>query len=172
VQVDANLRFPTGEPDPEPEVDLSSFLERQRLSTTTTTLVDHDLDSDVDHTIAHISSRRTASSTQKKGKVVQIERDQELEDMIKEKEGADAARELKARFRAKAERLKGTTHSTVRSDRSKGRSISPCFLDQDIISTLGRTVVDAPSLPINPDNPPVPKDPKGAMQDFLDDLLN
>ena len=87
------LSFGTGEPIVEPEVDLSSFLERQRLA------VDVDLlgaaskydrnDEDIDVTLAHISSYPHA--TPKKGKVEQIVWDEELDRMNQDKKAAEAA---------------------------------------------------------------------------------
>lgn len=115
-----------GEPIPEPEVDLSKFLERQRLDDAAgPTLkppenqVDED---DVDHTLAHISGKGVSEPPSHKGKVQQIEWDPELEAMSQEKAAAEASRgkskkeiayrllvltcndpaDLKSRFRAKA----------------------------------------------------------------------
>jgi hypothetical protein len=81
-----------GEPIVEPEVDLSAFLERQRISESGPSLppaedVDED---DVDHTIAHISSHARPTAPQK-GRVKQVEWDEELETMSREKASAEAA---------------------------------------------------------------------------------
>ena len=85
-----------GEEKQEPEIDLSSFLERQRLSETPSAVlvparqVDED---EIDNTIApilpHLSS---ATPNTKKGQVHQVEWDEQLEQMSREKTTADAAR--------------------------------------------------------------------------------
>jgi hypothetical protein len=122
---------PAEEEEPEPEVDLSAFLERQRLSDAPSPLVgdkskskstaDFESDDDVDHSLAHIG--RNPQS--RKGQVQQLELDDKLEDLIKQKESADAVRgqgfhctsrtmwlntfpDLKARF-------KGNAPATARS---------------------------------------------------------
>ena len=86
------LSFGTGEPIVEPEVDLSSFLERQRLADDVDLLgaaskYDRN-DEDIDATLAHISSYPQA--TPKKGKVEQIVWDEELDRMNQDKKAAEA----------------------------------------------------------------------------------
>ena len=73
-------------------MDLSAFLERQRISESgPSVLPTDDVDQDdVDHTLAHISSD-TPSSGPQKGKVMQIEWDNELDQMIRDKASAEAA---------------------------------------------------------------------------------
>ncbi|KAG2344755.1 hypothetical protein BDR05DRAFT_947115 [Suillus weaverae] len=84
-----------GEEIREAEVDLSSFLARQRLSDVSETTVaaaprvDND---DIDHELAHISSHRIPPPTSQKGRVQAIEWDAELEEMSREKAAADASR--------------------------------------------------------------------------------
>lgn len=90
----------TGEPIVEPEVDLSKFLERQRLADDTDLPTipgvnndDKDDDEDVDTTLAHISSyasRWNPQATSKKGKVEQIVWDEELDKMNQDKKAAEA----------------------------------------------------------------------------------
>ncbi|RDB18162.1 hypothetical protein Hypma_000562 [Hypsizygus marmoreus] len=142
-----------GEPLVEPEVDLSSFLERQKISDAGPSLppLDDD-DADVDATLAHISSQSKASASSKKGRVEQIEWDEELDELSRDKASAEATWELKSRFRAKAERLRGKpTQSHPRK--------------------TGSSYIDAPALPLPDGSVPVSKNPKDDMQDFLDDLL-
>ncbi|KAG1718297.1 hypothetical protein EDD22DRAFT_855524, partial [Suillus occidentalis] len=85
----------SGEEIREPEVDLSSFLARQRLSdlseTTVVTVAQVD-DDDIDHELAHISSHRVPPPTTQKGRIQAIEWDAELEEMSREKAAADASR--------------------------------------------------------------------------------
>ncbi|KAG1810521.1 hypothetical protein EV424DRAFT_1542893 [Suillus variegatus] len=123
-----------GEEIHEPEVDLSSFLARQRLSdvsdTTVVAAVPPVDDDDIDHELAHISSHQ-------------------LEEMSREKAAADASRDLKARFRAKSEKLK----------------VKPLF-SRD--TKQGDNYSEAPALP----NDTPRKAPKVEMEDFLDDLLS
>jgi hypothetical protein len=73
-------------------VDLSAFLERQRISESgPSVLPTDDVDQDdVDHTLAHILSD-TRSSVPQKGKVKHIEWDNELDAMIRDKTSAEAA---------------------------------------------------------------------------------
>ncbi|KAF8197755.1 hypothetical protein K438DRAFT_1824604 [Mycena galopus ATCC 62051] len=146
-----------GEPEVEPEVDLSAFLERQRISDApgpsllpTSELLDDD---DVDYSLAHISSSGVAPVVSRKGKVEQIEWDDELDDLEREKASAEAIWELKSRFRAKSEKLR-------KSAVVAGRERQP-----------GSTYAEAPPLPLADGSLPPPKGPKDEMQDFLDDLL-
>ncbi|KAG1888487.1 uncharacterized protein F5891DRAFT_966121 [Suillus fuscotomentosus] len=141
-----------GEEIREPEVDLSSFLARQRLSDvseTTVVAVPPVDDDDIDHELAHISSHRIPPPTSQKGRVQAIEWDAELEEMSREKAAADASRDLKARFRAKSEKLK----------------VKPLF-SRD--TKQGDNYSEAPALP----NDTPRKAPQVEMENFLDDLLS
>ncbi|KAF7357123.1 hypothetical protein MSAN_01306400 [Mycena sanguinolenta] len=108
---------------------------------------------DVDHSLDHISSGGVKPVVSRKGKVEQIEWDHELEDLGREKASAEAIWDLKSRFRAKSEKLR---KSAVVPGRER---------------QLGSTYIEAPPLPLADGSQPPPKDPKEAMQDFLDDLL-
>ncbi|KAG1807934.1 hypothetical protein EV424DRAFT_1575589 [Suillus variegatus] len=141
-----------GEEIHEPEVDLSSFLARQRLSdvsdTTVVAAVPPVDDDDIDHELAHISSHQ-------------------LEEMSREKAAADASRDLKARFRAKSEKLK--VKPLFSRDTKQGRVL----LSVNMISLTsthrpGDNYSEAPALP----NDTPRKAPKVEMEDFLDDLLS
>ena len=85
-----------GEPIVEPDVDLSYFLERQRLSDDvgpTFQVADRDdVQHDVDKSLAHISSDPNTHLSSKKGKIQQIEWDEELDKMNREKKAAEATR--------------------------------------------------------------------------------
>ncbi|KAJ6540494.1 hypothetical protein B0H19DRAFT_1175754 [Mycena capillaripes] len=147
-----------GEPEVEPEVDLSSFLERQRISDApgpsvlpASEFVDED---DVDHSLAHISSAGVKPAASRKGKVEQIEWDDELDELEREKASAEAIWDLKSRFRAKSEKLRKSAVTPGRERKS------------------GSTYADAPPLPLPDGSQPPPKGPKDEMQDFLDDLLS
>ncbi|PBK87712.1 hypothetical protein ARMGADRAFT_452471 [Armillaria gallica] len=145
-----------GEPIVEPEVDLSSFLGRQRLSDNPASSLQATLpddDDDVDHSLAHISSRGIgAEAPSWKGKVEQIAWDDELDELSREKAIADANRDLKSRFRAKSERL-------------RKKPIAPSVRERKQEASY----VSAPALPL-PEGV-APKDPKANLEDFLDDLL-
>ncbi|KAJ7752627.1 hypothetical protein B0H16DRAFT_1546016 [Mycena metata] len=148
-----------GEPEVEPEVDLSSFLERQRISDEPLALTPSDPmdEDDVDHSLAHISSggiNRTVSGLSRKGKVEQIEWDEDLDELEREKASAEAIWDLKTRFRAKSEKLRKSAVTPAR-DRKPGAT----------------TYAEAPPLPMADGSQPPPKGPKDDMQDFLDDLL-
>ncbi|KIM66528.1 hypothetical protein SCLCIDRAFT_14507 [Scleroderma citrinum Foug A] len=113
------------------EVDLSAFLERQRISEPATFSTapwqedDGDIDHDLDQTIAW-----------NKG----------LEEMKREKDAAEAARDLKKRFRAKADKLRGTP-----------TMFKPRKQDNVIVA-----------LPLPGEQ--LQKTPKEEMQDSLDEL--
>ena len=88
-----------GEPIVEPEVDLTNFLERQRLADDTDLPIipgaskDNKDDEDVDTTLAHISSypsRSNPQATSKKGKLEQIIWDEEIDRMNRDKKAAEA----------------------------------------------------------------------------------
>ena len=86
-----------GEEAKESEVDLSAFLERQRISEPATFSAapqedDDDDDDDIDHDLDHITSGREAYTRPKKGNVQTIIWDKELEEMKREKDAAEAAR--------------------------------------------------------------------------------
>ncbi|KAK0472481.1 hypothetical protein IW261DRAFT_1553336 [Armillaria novae-zelandiae] len=145
-----------GEPIVDPEVDLSSFLGRQRLSDDPASSLQATLpddDDDVDHSLAHISSRGVGvEAPSRKGKVEQIAWDDELDELSKEKAIADANRDLKSRFRAKSERLRKKPIAPTARERKQEASY-----------------VTAPALPL-PEGV-APNDAKADMEDFLDDLL-
>lgn len=81
----------------EPEVDLSEFMERQRLQ-------DDDVagpsqqeqeeydESEVDQSLAHLWKGGKAGVKDRKGKVQKVEWDEELESMRRDKDAADAQR--------------------------------------------------------------------------------
>jgi hypothetical protein len=88
----------SGEPILEPEVDLSSFLERQRISDEAGPTLraaekkDYD-DDDVDTSLSYItssSSRVPAQTAPKKGKIEEIAWDESLDEMTREKKAAEA----------------------------------------------------------------------------------
>jgi len=91
--------FP-GEPILEPEVDLSAFLEKQRISDEAGPILsvaekkaDVD-DDDIDTSLAHISSKvshtTAVEATSKKGKVQEIAWDETLDEMTRDKKAAEA----------------------------------------------------------------------------------
>ncbi|KAJ7237052.1 hypothetical protein B0H12DRAFT_1204445 [Mycena haematopus] len=146
-----------GEPEVEPEVDLTAFLERQRISDapgpSLLPTTDPAEDDDVDHSLDHISSSGVTPAVSRKGKVEQIEWDDRLDELEREKASAEAIWDLKNRFRAKSEKLR---KSAVVPKRER---------------QPGSAYVEAPPLPLADGSQPTPKDPKEDMQDFLDDLL-
>jgi len=143
-------------------------------------------DDDVDHELAHISSHRNPPSTSHKGRIQMIDWDAELEEMSREKAAADASRgdlptrngssvddwwwfiDLKARFRAKSEKLKAKPISV--RDRKYGSLLilttALRLLNASYIA-LGDSYVEAPALPTDAPR----KEPKEEMEDFLDELL-
>ncbi|KAI0060054.1 hypothetical protein BV25DRAFT_1807980, partial [Artomyces pyxidatus] len=144
-----------GEEIVEPEVDLSKFLERQRLDdapgpSIAPPPVDED---DVDHSLTHISSKAKAEVPNKKGKVQQIEWDEQLEEMTREKAVAEAHWDLKERFRA----------------RTAQQRVRPVPRGAAGNRSTDKSYVEAPPLPTDVDRPS--KAPRAQMEDFLDDLL-
>lgn len=80
----------SGEPIVEPEVDLSAFLEKQKLTDEpgpSEPPPEDDAD-DIDHTLDNLQSKKTNL----KGKAQHIEWDDSLEDLLREKEAAEATR--------------------------------------------------------------------------------
>ncbi|KAI0752101.1 hypothetical protein C8Q74DRAFT_1211425 [Fomes fomentarius] len=147
-----------GEEIVEPEVDLSAFLERQKLSdlpgpSSVASHPDEDEDPDIDKSLAHMRSHANPGSQSKKGRVQQIEWDAELEELSREKAAAEATRDLKTRFRA-AQTAKQRGRAAPRGIANQGRN---------------KAVVEAPPLPS--DTPQPAKSEKETMQGFLDDLL-
>ncbi|THU83815.1 hypothetical protein K435DRAFT_831452 [Dendrothele bispora CBS 962.96] len=148
-----------GEPIVEPEVDLTAFLERQRISDgpgpSSTLKSDVDVDEDdVDYSVAQFSTKpAVGTSNDRKGKVQQIEWDERLEDLMREKTSADATRDLKHRFREKSENLRRKPVINVPARERKQEA----------------SYVDAPPLPV-PENAK-PKSQMEEMEDFLDELL-
>ncbi|KAL5520439.1 hypothetical protein ACEPAG_9663 [Sanghuangporus baumii] len=152
-----------GEEEVEPEVDLSTFLARQRLedseppSSVLSISKEAEDDSDVDQSLAHLVPKSSISAHSRKGKIQSAEWNEELEEMRREKEIADANRELKARLKANVERQKNrqtrggpTIHV---ANRKKEKSLQ---------------VLEAPPLP---SEEPIQKSEKERMEEFLDDLL-
>jgi len=156
-----------GEEIVEPEVDLSKFLERQRLEDAQEPVfdlkrddheADDDDDDDVDHSFDHIAPKPKSGPDSRKGKVQQIEWDDSLVAMRREKAVAEAHRDLKDRFRSRVAQQKSRPFARgSTTSRSTGRQSE-------------RAYVEAPPLPTEQQSPP--KDEKAQMQDFLDDLLS
>ena len=84
----------SGEEIKEPEIDLSNFLARQRLDDSSIPKLAAEPDEDeVDHSLAHLNSAGLRSAQKPmKGRVQTKEWDEELENMSREKEAADANR--------------------------------------------------------------------------------
>ncbi|KAL5478834.1 hypothetical protein ACEPAI_2111 [Sanghuangporus weigelae] len=152
-----------GEGEVEPEVDLSAFLARQRLEDSeprsSVLLINKEAedDSDVDQSLAHLVPKSSASAHNRKGKIQSVEWNEELEEMRREKEIADANRELKDRLKANVERQKNRQTrgglSAQVANRKKNKSLQ---------------VLEAPPLP---SEEPIQKSEKERMEEFLDDLL-
>lgn len=95
-----------GEEEPEPELDLTSFLARQRLDDSggPSLIQDAEDDSDVDQSLAHLVHNSSAGLRSHKGKVQSIEWDDGLEQIRREKEIADANRGKHRMFKLRADR--------------------------------------------------------------------
>ncbi|KAI0742625.1 hypothetical protein C8Q80DRAFT_1273254 [Daedaleopsis nitida] len=149
-----------GEEVVEPEVDLSAFLERQRLSPQPSSAPPPpDEDDDIDHSLAHIGRNALHDAHSKKGRVQNIEWDAALEEMSREKAAAEATRDLKDRFRSQTAKQRGRATSRGVSSVARGARHG----------VAERAYVEAPPLPT--DAPRPEKGEKANMQDFLDDLL-
>ncbi|KJA26518.1 hypothetical protein HYPSUDRAFT_36230 [Hypholoma sublateritium FD-334 SS-4] len=153
-----------GEPIVEPEVDLSTFLQKQLISEETgpamrvakTKYYD---EGDVDTSLAHISSnnsRMSAQTISKKGKMEEIAWDETLDEMTREKQAAEATWDLKTRFRAKSEKLRAKPVPPTLASRSRKQEYR----------------VEAPALPLPESANAEPKTHLSQMEDFLDDLLS
>ncbi|KAG7088939.1 hypothetical protein E1B28_012884 [Marasmius oreades] len=163
----------------EPEVDLSTFLAKQKISDvpgpSTRAYEEDDDDDDVDHSLDHITSGYRSNKFEvfdsRKGKLQEVSWDNELDELMREKESADAARDLKSRFRAKSDKLMAKPLISSTRDRKQGafdRFRHFCPGERKLNCLLG-TVVDAPPLPL-PENTK-PKSHEEEMEDFLDELL-
>ncbi|KAJ3752263.1 hypothetical protein EV360DRAFT_55528 [Lentinula raphanica] len=149
-----------GEPIVEPEVDLSAFLEKQKLSSDPSeALQPAENEDDVDHSLDNLTTTKKAANL--KGKTQQIEWDDSLEDLLREKAAAEATRELKNRFKARSDKLRTSDRPTQSGTRNKKK---------DKVCIIELSCVDAPPLPI-PENER-PKTEMEQMEDFLDDLLS
>ncbi|KAJ8515194.1 hypothetical protein ONZ45_g7335 [Pleurotus djamor] len=156
-ELDSDGKLHLREPIVEPEVDLSGFLERQKQSDDTKvtipgaeTNLQEDEDDEVDHSLAQLMSSKGNLSASKKGRVSNIDWDDGLADMRKEKEAVDAARDLKARFQMKAEHI-------------RMRPVMPSKKDAFVLP---------PPLPPTDGSKPAEKDSKKEMEAFLDELLD
>ncbi|KAI6030041.1 hypothetical protein EDC04DRAFT_2869051 [Pisolithus marmoratus] len=136
-----------GEEIREPEVDLSAFLEKQKISDDTTPSTALLEDDDIDHDLDHITLGTQERTRSKKGNVQTIAWDRQLEELRQEKDAAHAARDLKERFMERTGKL-----------RQKPVSFE---------SRKHENTIVAPPLPTEQ----TPKAPKEEMQDFLDELL-
>ncbi|KAF9039002.1 hypothetical protein BDZ89DRAFT_945505 [Hymenopellis radicata] len=145
-ELDSDGAYLSREPILPPEIDLSSFLERQlNLDVDAPILKTVDInEDDVDYSLAHISSRGIANPDYGKGKIEEIEWDDDMDEMTREK-----TTELTSRFRAKSEKLKKKPIAPTTRERKQEASY-----------------VAAPALPTEQI-----LNPKDEMQDFLDDLL-
>jgi len=141
-----------GQPIPETEVDLSAFLERQRMEDPPgVPLVSATADDDqVDHSLAHITSNPLADRQSRKGKIQHVDWDASLEKMQHDNNIARAQSDLKERLRASGTYQKGKT-----ATREHARQVKP--------------LKEAPPLPQDPHL--AAKSPKAEMEDFLNDLL-
>jgi hypothetical protein len=94
----SHLRLILGEPIVEPEVDLTTFLARQRLldDEAPTILSAPSIDKaeleDIDHSLDHIGSGRHKVNTVSKGMTQVIQWDNQLEEMRQDKEAVEAQR--------------------------------------------------------------------------------
>ncbi|KAI0288849.1 hypothetical protein B0F90DRAFT_1660454 [Multifurca ochricompacta] len=145
---------PDGQPIIEPEVDLSTFLARDRLEDSHGSMLTPAPanDNDVDHSLAHIISIPHAERSSRKGKAQPIEWDTSLQEMQHEKDVAQAQSDLKERLRASATRQMGKTET------------------REHLRRQAKPLKEAPPLPQDPLRPT--KSAKAEMEDFLDDLLD
>ncbi|KAF9555110.1 hypothetical protein CPC08DRAFT_821270 [Agrocybe pediades] len=154
-----------GEPIVEPEVDLSTFLEKQRISDEAGPILSvvskkQDIDDDdIDTSLAHITSKPGHNSfveaSSKKGKVQEILWDETLDEMTRDKKAAEATWDLKNRFRAKADKLRTKPVTPVPSSARNRKE----------------ELQEAPALPLPGDMQPKQKTQMEEMEEFLDDLL-
>ncbi|KAI0297480.1 hypothetical protein B0F90DRAFT_1611374, partial [Multifurca ochricompacta] len=145
---------PDGQPIIEPEVDLSTFLARDRLEDSHGSMLTPAPanDNDVDHSLAHIISIPHAERSSRKGKAQPIEwilpcRKCSMKRMLLKHSRVH----LKERLRASATRQMGKTET------------------REHLRRQAKLLKEAPPLPQDPLRPT--KSAKAEMEDFLDDLL-
>ncbi|KIJ27045.1 hypothetical protein M422DRAFT_271803 [Sphaerobolus stellatus SS14] len=169
--IDANTF--TEDAEPEPEVDLSDFLARQRLGDSSSLAhpKQEDDDDDVDHTLAAVTSApSSAPAKPHKNQVHTVEWDASLDELKREKESAEAVWDLKTRFRQSQPRLTAPK-STPGRETLKCQGINKA---EDARHVSKPPDADGVSKPLDVDGhaEPVPKPTsKAELEDFLDDLL-
>jgi len=91
------------EQEPEEEVDLSAFVAKQREAELGAAL-EKEEDEDVDHSLDHVPTTSRSAEAREKPKPAMgvVQWDPELEEMLREKQKAEAIRDLKARFKGNA----------------------------------------------------------------------
>ncbi|KAJ7434116.1 hypothetical protein B0H11DRAFT_2179383 [Mycena galericulata] len=151
------IRGTAGEPEVEPEVDLSSFLEQQRILDEPPALTPNDPvdEDDVEHTLAHISSGGVNKT---------IEWDEDLDALEREKATAEAIWGEYPSTSSLASSPSFRKSDSVTADLKTRFRASP-------LSPLHAIANLAPPLPMPDGSQVPPKGPKDGMQDFLDDLL-
>ncbi|KAG8907615.1 hypothetical protein FRB99_003311 [Tulasnella sp. 403] len=132
-----------GEDIEEPEVDLSTFLQKQRLTENV-----EEVDDDIDHSLDDIYGQPSGRKQVKKGQVQSIPWTEDLATMAQEKSQADAVRELTSRFRAHEKSLKQTART------GDSNNVPPSL-----------------KSPMAPEAQADNRDKVISDQDFLDDLL-
>ncbi|KAI0290737.1 hypothetical protein B0F90DRAFT_1854779, partial [Multifurca ochricompacta] len=149
---------PDGQPIIEPEVDLSTFLARDRLEDSHGSMLTPAPanDNDVDHSLAHIISIPHAERSSRKGKAQPIEWDTSLQEMQHERMLLKHSRvHLKERLRASATRQMGKTETREHLRRQGSSQLS---------------YLQGPPIAARSSTPH--KSAKAEMEDFLDDLLD
>lgn len=143
--------------EPEPEVDLSGFLAKQRLKDPDhEQFLPQDSDEDVDISLSKLSVSASTSLKPQKNNIQTIEWDASMEELRKDKEAADAVRDLKSRFQ-------NTRSRPVRSQLRRGTNKAT------------REVEDLRHEPSSTNEGITESQPstvKAQMETFLDDLLS
>ncbi|KZV99209.1 hypothetical protein EXIGLDRAFT_831563 [Exidia glandulosa HHB12029] len=151
-EVDPNLE---AEAEPEPEIDLAALTAKQLALAERAEHRSPDRgglsdDEDVDASILAKSGAakprdRAQEANSRKGKIVLVEWDDQIDELVREKAAAEALSDLKARLKKQ-----GAAPKSLKPSRKKEKE---------------------PVLPPPLDQSPPAKDEKQSMQDFLDDLL-
>lgn len=86
------LPFYLVEEEPEPEIDLSSFLDRQRIADQEdpTSSREKEFDDDVDYSLSNLPSASSSAIKTRKNKTQTIQWDASMDQLKREKEAAEA----------------------------------------------------------------------------------
>ncbi|KAF8580248.1 hypothetical protein K439DRAFT_1662863 [Ramaria rubella] len=154
---------PHEEQEPEPEVDLTIFLAKQRLTDQESRkpYVEIGIDDGIDHSLSNFHFTSSSAPNPRKNKTEIIEWDASMDELKREKNAAEAAWDLKSRFRKHQPRLAFSSTKL-----SPCRDTRPPSKIEDSRHAFKTPSHDTNTRPNDSDTN------KADLEDFLDDLLS